>query len=99
MDPSASSGPGRGSRSTSSRRGIDDCRIPGSGDGLLADACDEELPIRIESSEGEDVASGDVPRGVRGTAIRTSGVSCDAWRERGDEGEFEVGAGGASSGR
>ena len=98
VDPSASSGPGRGSGSTSCGCDINGSGISGTADGLLAEACDEEAPIRLESSEGDDVTSGDVPR-ERGPMFRRSGVPWDSRREDDNEGEFEVGVEGALSGR
>ena len=69
------------------------------GSGLLVEMYDEGPPMYRESSEGEDATSGEVPRGERGPKSWRSVVPCDVWREGDDEGEFEVGAEGASSGR
>jgi len=88
VDPSASPGPGRGSESLSSGRDTDGRRTPGTGGGLPAKFSDEEPPIRLEISEGEDVTSGDVPREERGLA--GPGGPCDAWRGGGDERGLEV---------
>ena len=66
VDPSASSGPGRGSKSLSSGCGIDGCLVPGEGGRLLAKVFGEELPMCPESSEGEDATCGDAQREVRG---------------------------------
>ena len=66
---------------------------------LPAGVCDEGPPMYRESSEGEDVTSGEVPRGERGPRSCRSGASCDVWCEDGDEGNFEVGVEVASSGR
>jgi len=68
------------------------------GDGLLAEVYEEGPAMRLESSEAEDVTSGEVQR-ERGPTAWRLGVSCDAWREGGDEGEFEAGVEDASSGR
>lgn len=76
MDPSASSGPGRGSGLTSSSCGTDGRRMSGADDGLLVKVVDEEPPIRLESSEGEDVTPGDVPR-EEGGLVGSRGF-CDA---------------------
>lgn len=68
------------------------------GDGLLAEVCDEGPPMGLESSEAEDVASGEVQR-ERGPTAGRLGAFCDAWRDRGEEGKFEVGVEGEWSGR
>ena len=77
VDPSASPGPGRGPGSAGSCCGIDNCQRSGMGDGLLAEVCDEEPPMRLEGSEAEDVTSGEVQR-ERGPTAWGLGVSCDA---------------------
>jgi len=68
------------------------------GDELLAEVWDEGPQMRLESSEADDVTSGEVQR-ERGPTAWRFGKSCDAWRESGDEGEFEAGVEGVASGR
>jgi len=68
------------------------------GDGLLAEVCDEGPSMRLESSEAEDVTSGEVQR-ERGPTPWMWRASCGGWREGDDEGEFEAGVEGASTGR
>ena len=54
--------------------------------------------MSLESSEADDVTSGEVQRESGPTAWRF-GLSCDTGREGDDEGEFEAGVEGASNGR